>query len=441
MNGNEQAHQQMVALADHLSARRNTILENWRHAVDNDPSLTSASILARKEFYDHIPAVLDAFDQILRARYLAEKADAAEEQKERAAEHGLHRWHHGYNQQDVMREWSHLHLCLVNELENYVEMNRGVENQAMSVARRALAQLCSDGVTESAARYAELQQLEAAGRIRDLEQALEELKDLDLRRADTWRQAVHDVRGNFGVIKTITDQLHNKSDDETLKSEFLSLLQKSVASLHALLNNLLVLSRLEAGHEQRNLKPIDAAAVLKQICESLQPLATERELFLHAVGPSSLPIEGDAINIQRIAQNLILNALKYTGKGGVTVAWEPLETEGLQRWAFSIEDTGPGIPTGAVAPLARAIEKSTLETQAVEQTSEDREKSAAKIESDPTISSPSGRGPAPPQPGEGVGLAIVRRLCELLDATLELKTDFDLGSTFRVVLPRQYDIG
>jgi signal transduction histidine kinase len=438
MNAEQQQSVQLAAFADHLSGRRNAILENWRYAVDNDPDLTTASTLARKEFYDHIPAALDAFEQTLRAHRPAEKAEAAEEQRDHAAEHGLHRWHHGYNQRDVMREWSHLHLCLVNELENYSEMNRS-EDGVMSIARRALARLCTDGVTESAARYAELQQLEASGRIRDLEQALEDLKELDHKRAETWRQAVHDVRGNFGVIKNITDQLHDYNTESALKVEFLSLLQKGVASLHALLNNLLVLSRLEAGQEQRDLQSIDAAAVLKEICDSLQHFATERGLFLHANGPASLSVQGDAVNIRRIAQNLISNALKYTGHGGVTVAWEALETEGLQRWAFSIEDTGPGIPSDAIAPLASAIEESTVEAHAVEQGSANLEKAPARTKAAPTMPPPVPRGYVPQQPGEGVGLAIVKRLCELLDATLELKTDFQRGSAFRVVLPRHYD--
>src|SRR5262249_43103187 len=152
--------------------------------------------LARKEFYDHIPAVLDAFDRRLRARYWSEEIDAAEEQKERAAEHGLHRWHHGYNQRDVMREWTHLHLGLVRELEIYLDLNREAAGSAsVVIARRALAELCSDGVNESAARYAELQQAEAAGRIQDLEQALNTLSTLEHKRIETWRRAVHDVRG------------------------------------------------------------------------------------------------------------------------------------------------------------------------------------------------------------------------------------------------------
>jgi len=428
----------LAELADHLLARRATFLENWRHAAEEDPDLTAASTLARKEFYDHIPAVLDAFDQRLRARYWSEEADAAQEQKERAAEHGLHRWHHGYNQRDVMREWTHLHLGLVRELENYLDLNPpAAGSAAMVIARRALAQLCSDGVNESATRYAELQQAEAASRIQDLEQALETLGMLEHKRIETWRRAVHDVRGNFGVIKNIADQLTGEETDEVLKAEFLNLLQKSVAALHHLLNNLLVLSRVEAGQEERNVQAIDAAALLKELADSFQAMAVERALWLRAEGPASLPVQGDAINIQRIAQNLLLNALKYTREGGVTINWEELETDGLRRWALRVRDTGPGFQPGAAAPLAQAIEESTAEAKAVDETHGTQVAPAYEAPSTPPKSA-AARTPLPS--GEGIGLAIVKRLCELLDATLELESGLGRGSAFRVVFPRKYDL-
>jgi signal transduction histidine kinase len=431
----------MAALADHLSGRRNAILENWRRAVEDDPALAAASALARREFYDHIPAVLAAFEATLRARHHWQQSEAGEEQKARAAEHGFHRWHHGYHQQDVMREWGHLHLCLIEELENYPILADSVEPDVLPAARRALARLCSDGVTESAARYAELQRAEAEGRIRDLEDAVGELKMIDQRRSDTWRGAVHDLRGRFGVVKNISDLLGEDDADDALRGEFFPLLQKSVGSLHALLNNLLVLSRLEAGQERRELRSMDAAAVLKELCESFQPLAGERGLFLNTDGPQSLPVQSDPVNVQRIAQNLILNALKYTSRGGVQVSWRAHETDGLQRWMFTIADTGPGFQSGGAAPLADAIEESTEEAKSVE---------GLEIE---TSAPPSQDGSSPPIPaalddapsvlfaprGEGIGLAIVKRLCDLLDATIELKTEFGRGSVFRVVLPRSYD--
>jgi signal transduction histidine kinase len=331
-----------------------------------------------------------------------------------------------------------LHLGLVRELENYLDLNYEVaQSAAMVIARRALAELCSDGVNESAARYAELQQAEAAGRIQDLEQALDTLSTLEHQRIETWRRAVHDVRGNFGVIKNIADQLSGEETDEVLKAEFLNLLQKSVGALHHLLNNLLVLSRLEAGQEERDIQAIDAAALLKELADSFQPMAAERGLWLRAEGPASLPARGDAINIQRIAQNLLLNALKYTREGGVTISWEEFETDGLRRWALRVRDTGPGFQPGAAAPLAQAIEESTVEAKAVDEAGDH---APAPVHEAPSTAPKSGTMRAALPSGEGIGLAIVKRLCELLDATLELESKFDRGSAFRIVFPRSYDM-
>jgi signal transduction histidine kinase len=435
MEAAEELAPQLSPLADHLLGRRNDILENWRHSVDEDPALTSASTLARNEFYDHIPAVLDAFDQMLRARYLSQSADAAAEQKEQASEHGLHRWHHGYNQRDVMREWSHLQLCLVNELENYSAMHRDSNiNPAMSTARRLLAELCGNGVNEAAARFAELQQVEAASQIQELEQALATLNELERLRLETWRRAVHDVRGKFGVIKSITDQLSHEDADQALKDEFLTLLGKGVASLHELLNNLLVLSRLEAGQEVCEAQAMDAASVLKDLADSFRPLALERGLFLRTEGMDSLPVQGDAVKIQRIAQNLVANAIRYTSRGGVTIGWEAVDVEGVSRWAFFVRDTGPGIHTGSAAPLVDAIEATTVEAEAVDRPSAP----GTDLSKTKPIVRRTTDG-LPPQSGEGIGLSIVKRLCELLDATLELNTAPGVGSTFRIVLPRAYD--
>jgi signal transduction histidine kinase len=258
------------------------------------------------------------------------------------------------------------------------------------------------------------------------------LNELEQKRIETWRRAVHDVRGKFGVVKNIADQLTQEETDQKLKAEFLSLLGTSVASLQDLLNNLLVLSRLEAGQEQRQLQSMDAAALLKEQCELFRPLAAEEGLSLRVEGVDSLPVQGDPINIQRIAQNLILNAIKYTDAGGVTIGWEALETDHLKRWAFFVRDTGPGLQASSAAPLAKTIEASTAEAEAVEQSP--KSETHRTVLSDPAVPPDSA-----PQAGEGIGLAIVKRLCELLDATLELYTLPERGSTFRVVLPRAYD--
>src|SRR5262245_30248606 len=171
---------QLAALASHLARRRDAILDAWRVAIDLDPELNTAAKSTRSQFVDHIPDVLDAFEHRLRAQDPEEKADARTDQRESAAEHGMNRWQQGYQLTETMREWGHLHLCLLAELERYCKQHLGAESEVPAVARRELARLASDGVCASAARYAQLQQSEAASRLYDLESALGELKALEM---------------------------------------------------------------------------------------------------------------------------------------------------------------------------------------------------------------------------------------------------------------------
>jgi signal transduction histidine kinase len=431
---------QLLALASHLNSRRESILEKWRAAVKQDAALTNASTLSSAQFYDHIPSVLDSFEKNLCARSQADAVEAAEDQKELAADHGLHRWHHGYNQQEVMHEWGHLHLCLVAELEEYDSAHPEVAQEVMAFARLRLAQLCSDGVNESASRYARLQQVEAAGRLGDLEQALVQLRSLERQRADAWREAAHDLRGKLGVVKTVTEILTDDRSPGSNQHEIRTILQQGVESLHALLEDLIVLSRLDAGHDRRNITRFDAGAMLRDLCAATKSAAKERNLFLESVGPESFMVEGDSVKTQRIAQNLLLNAIKYTDKGGVKVGWSEVAPQTYERWMLYVQDTGPGFAHGPVTPLAQAIKKSTEEVQAVEQEAESAGQDSTFVAPAPVLPSESKHRPDYQPPGEGIGLSIVKKLCELLDASLECETERGKGSTFRVIFPRHYKV-
>jgi hypothetical protein len=92
MNDSDPPSGTLKELATYLAGRREAILTAWRRAVDADPGLTTASTTTRAQFVDHIPAVLGAFEARLTADLAAERAKAREEEKESAAEHGLHRW-------------------------------------------------------------------------------------------------------------------------------------------------------------------------------------------------------------------------------------------------------------------------------------------------------------------------------------------------------------
>jgi signal transduction histidine kinase len=433
-------HNEFARIATHLKERREQVLDRWRGAVGTDPGVSASASLARTQFIDHIPRILDAFDRALRARSAASEAAAEADELAGAADHGEHRWLHGYNSRETLREWGHLHMCMLAELESFGLSDVSASAPVMSEARTMLAQLFVDCMVESAASHAALERAAAEVRLRDLERVLEHLRTLERERTELWREAAHDLRGNVGAVKFAANALDHAVATPQLPT-FVGLVRRSADSLDTLLNDLIELARLDAGREQRNVTRFNANSELGTLCESLQPLADSRKLFLKFTAPEQLDVDGDAVKVRRIAQNLILNALKYTEKGGVLVTCEEVTAGEVPRWTLCVQDTGAGLDTVAVAPLAQALSLATREARVVAQETAAANGSGTDVAAlsgkPPTLPSQAERPPAD-HPSEGVGLSIVKRLCELLDATMELETGQGRGTTFRIIFPRNY---
>lgn len=102
-----------------------------------------------------------------------------------------------------------------------------------------------------------------------------------------------------------------------------------------------------------------------------------------------------------------------------------------------IQDTGPGFKGASATPLARILKEATTEAREVEDQAS-LSQTSVRVGAAPTLPSESfNHTPVLPS-GEGIGLSIVKRLCELLDASLGLETGAGEGTTFRVILPRSY---
>lgn len=430
---------QLAALAAHLSARRGELLAEWRRRVDADPQLTAPDALPRGAFNDHIPSLLEVFEKRIRNWPRAEGEAAEEKRMEDSAGHGLQRWQQGYQLREVTREWGHLQMCMARELEGYAAAHEGLSARALSVAWMALAELCSQGVSESTSQYFQLQRAEAEGQVRDMQETLAEAVDLDRRRTELFRQAAHDLRGNVGVVRNVTTGLTSVAVPDATREAFLRLLERSVVSLHTMLDGVLDLARLQAGHELRDVKSFDAAELLQGLVAELQPRAGERSLTLTTEGPRPLLVEGDAVKVRRVAQNLLLNALKYTVEGGVLVTWGDSRDNDSKRWMLTVQDTGPGFHAGPGAPIAQALKDATDEAGLGKAPSPagDTDLTDAQAGPAPAGSSQDQR-PVHQERGEGIGLSIVKRLCELLDATMEMASTPGVGTVFRIVFPRRY---
>ena len=209
---------------------------------------------------------------------------------------------------------------------------------------------------------------------------------------------------------------------------------RNVTSLHHLLDDMTSLARLQAGREARQIEPLDVTPILQSLCEGIRPLAGQRGLYLKCEGPAGFAADGDAVKIRRIAQNLILNAVKYTHHGGITVTWGDSRADDPKRWILEVMDTGPGFHTDSGKPLAAALEKRDSRPS---QGTTSGEREPASIGGNLSVGgtdTSSLRG----APGEGVGLSIVKRLCEMLDATIEMQSVAEVGTSFRIFFPRRY---
>lgn len=421
---------QLASLAEYLEHERENILDDWRQATEGISGSTTAASLTRVQFNDHVPMFLDVLACRLRSWPEPEDEASGREAKEQELEHGVQRWQQGYQLPEMIGEWGHLQTKLMDIYSDYALAHAELDVQVMLVAHKMLWRLSIKGIDTATGQYWRLHQAEAASHVQDLEQALATLNQLEQVRADTWREAAHDLRGSMSLVQASSNLLEDKGMPDTERQEFYEIMQNGMRSLQLILSDLMFLARLDAGKEQREIGHFDAARTLREFCQNSQSLAHERGLYLTFEGPASLLVQGDRAKILRIFQNLILNSLKYTQQGGISVIWSADQAFEANHWIFSIKDTGPGLTHAS--PLLQEMLKMTQG-----KASEIAEHQPFP-EPAPEVLDLKIKPSASLQASEGVGLSIVKRLCEVLDANLELESSSAKGSLFKVTLPRSY---
>jgi signal transduction histidine kinase len=408
----------LTSLAFFLTARREALLNNWRTACETDPALKGVSSLSREEFNNKVPFMLNVFQQQLGGQ------DAEDQVGLLAAEHGLHRWQKGYTLAELAAEMLHLSNLMLDELRLFWQVHPTTDCRLMPVAYEYFFGFANQINTASVRQYTDLQRIAASSRVDALEKALNELNELGQQRADLLRQSSHDLRGSFGAIQGAASLLELVMDSDQERNEMLEMLLRNLTNCRSLVTQLMDLARLEAGQESLNIQAVDAGQLLTNVVADYQPLATERGLFLKADGPTSLPVECDPVHLQRIIQNLVLNALKHTPTGLVSVSWSRQDT---YRWSISVQDSGPGLPTatqvGSLPQVLAPAPESTAAFGIVNPQADGQE----------AVTTQASRSSFAHK-GEGIGLSIVKSLCELLRANLEIESKPGEGTLFRIQL-------
>jgi signal transduction histidine kinase len=406
----------LSGLATYLAARREAILANWRTACEADAGLRTPSVLSREEFNDNVPLMLNGLEQCLRGS--RENVDI----HHNAAEHGLHRWHKGYELNELLKEIQVLHQILLRELGHYWDLNDQPEKPLMVNAYEIIGWFTGQTLDGSIEQYSVLQQVAAMDRVNTLQKTLDSLEQLTQQRGDLLRMATHDLRSSFGIIQGAASLLELANGSPHARGQMQEMLTRNLSSVQAMVSQLMDLARLEAGQERVEAKQLDVSELIRTQLATYHPLASERNLLLTADGPDDLLTESDPVLLQRIIQNLVLNALKHTASGFVSVSWS---RENDNKWFLSVQDTGLGSPSSSNLSLARALEPTADSASAL-----------GKKLPDSTIPKPIRSGFT--STGEGIGLSIVKRLCELLKGSMDVETEVGTGTLFRIRLPTHW---
>ena len=210
--------------------------------------------------------------------------------------------------------------------------------------------------------------------------------------------ASHDLRQPLHALNLFVAQMRTETD-QAERSRVTGQIDAAVTAMNDLFDALLDISKLDAGALAPELTTFPVAHLLKHMETTFAPAAREKGLRLQFV-PGDAWVRSDFILLQRILLNLVTNAIRYTVRGGVVVG---CRRRGNQL-RIEVWDSGIGIPADQRENIFREFYQ------------------VADIERSRRV-------------GLGLGLAIVDRLCRLLDHRLELTSTPGRGSRFAVSLP------
>ncbi|GAB3226903.1 sensor histidine kinase [Spirosoma arcticum] len=418
-------------LVSFLATQHKSILENWRIACDQDPLLRDVTDLSQVDFNDGLPKILT----ILQQRLSGQPQEASIDQI--AIAHGLQRQHKARLVVETVQELNHLTQALYSELAHFQERYPSTDSQLFWFIQQHMTQIMTELVNGVVKIYDQLQRSEAANRMAVLQKMLDQINALLQERSGRLRNSMHDLGGGIGIINAAANLLQLEELSEQDRTVYLDMLNRNLIGVGVMLTNLMDLSRLEAGQERLQIQPIDAARLLKEMVNSVQPLAKEQGLVVRANGPDSLLVETDAVKLQRIIQNLLLNALKYTPTGFIDISWA--EQDGKQ-WMFEIQDSGPGLPIQVVTRLRGHLKPGVNPFASLEPEPHEPATLVAGATDEQVPDLALEKSAHESSEGEGIGLTIVKEFSQLLGATLEVEAAPGQGTSFRLWLPIRYSV-
>jgi len=251
--------------------------------------------------------------------------------------------------------------------------------------------------------WAKVLEQKVAERTKELEEANSELRKINQAKSDFLSTAAHELKTPLTSIKAIAITLLNNPDEEVnTRAEFLSLIDSEVDRLTRLINNILNLSKIEAGKIDWDMREISISDAIKTSIINTNPLSVKKRIKVNVNQPDNLPhIIGDQDKLIQVITNLLSNAIKFTPEEGEIEIRVKERHQPEHLIQVSVSDTGIGIPEGEIDKIF------------------DKFKQASNT--DPS--------------GTGLGLTICKEIIEHHSGKIWAESKLGMGSTFHFTLP------
>ena len=239
---------------------------------------------------------------------------------------------------------------------------------------------------------------------KELTGAYDRLREHDRLKSAFVANVSHELRTPLNVIIGLCQLLERDSRQPLapLQSEAVVRMGRNARSLLELVNDLLDYSRLEAGRSALHLESVDVAAVTQEVVKNFAAEVGEKHVQLQAeISPALGLVTTDRHKLSQVVTNLVSNAVKFTATGTIRISAAPLDDT---RWYLEVTDTGIGISREALGFIFDEFRQV-----------DDRL--------------------TRPYSGVGLGLAITRKIVELLEGEITVESRPDEGSRFRIVWP------
>jgi signal transduction histidine kinase len=217
----------------------------------------------------------------------------------------------------------------------------------------------------------------------------------------------HELRTPLNAIIGLTELLQEDARDFNREGEIepLDRVLRAARHLLALINDVLDLSKIEAGRMELHIEAFPVAPLINDVVKTIEPMATKNGNRM-VVNTSAIgSMRSDQIRVRQALLNLTSNAVKFTENGTVTISAQQQVDKGSEWITIVVADTGIGMTRQQMGKLFQEFSQADSSTTRK-------------------------------YGGTGLGLAISRRFCQMLGGDITVESEQGRGSTFTIHLPR-----